>query len=296
LNRDSALSTPLAALPQRKSCTAWRGSEKIIIAYFSYLPCLGLVRRLSIGRLLALALIPPVLGWIWQAQSRSNRRAVGVARDWWPLALILIGYWAVGWFAAPPHAALQAAFLRWDRLLLYDAHVKAGIESAGPVFPAVLETIYLFLYAIPPFCLCILYACGERSQVPRFLLFLFAGTFSVYALLPYVPVLSPRVAFPGMDLPRYRQVTWELPNWLIDCLDISTSLLPSGHVAVAFSSALGMLGAMPHQPSFGRCVLGLAVLVYVATIYCRYHYAVDGLVSIVIVCAVCRLVSRISHA
>ena len=292
---DTALLTPHAALRRTKDCTAWRGCEIIILAYFTYLPCLGLIWRLSVGRLLCLALIPPLLGWIWQAQSRSTRRPVQVARDWWPLTLVLIGYWAVGWFAAPPHAALQTGFLRWDRLLLYDAHLQAGIESAGPVFPALLETVYLCLYAIPPLCVGILYACGRRSQVPRFLLFLFAGTFSAYALLPFLPVISPRIAFPGADLPHYRATTWNVANWLLDCLDISTSVLPSGHVAVAFSSAFGLVSALPSRPIFGRCALGFAALVYVATIYCRYHYAVDGLISMVIVCAVCWLASRLSR-
>jgi len=47
---------------------------------------------------------------------------------------------------------------------------------------------------------------------------------------------------------------------------------------------------LPRRPIVGRCGLVLASLVYLATVYCRYHYAVDGLISIVIVCAVARVV------
>lgn len=186
--------------------------------------------------------------------------------------------------------------VKWDRLLLYNAHLQASIEAAGPLFPATLATIYLFLYAIPPVCLGILYACGERSQAPRFLLLLFAGTFAAYALLPYVPVISPRVAFPNADLPHYNGIAQRFTVWLLDHLDISTSVLPSGHVAVAFSSALGMFAALPRRPIFGRCALVLAGLVYLATVYCRYHYAIDGLISIVVVCAVCRIASWTTRA
>jgi hypothetical protein len=293
---NSVLATPLAALRRTKTRTALRACEKIAIAYFAYLPCLGLVRRLSLGPLLLLASIPLALWAIWQAQSRSTWQSVAVARDWWPLALILVGYWAMGWFAAPPNVALETELVRWDRLLLYDAHLQAWMESAGPVFPAILETIYLLLYTIPPVCLGILYACGERSQAPRFLLFLFAGTFTAYALLPYVPIISPRIGFPGVDLPHYKGVAWGITAWLLDHFDISTSVLPSGHVAVALSSALGMGAALPRRPIFGRCALGLAGLVYLATIYCRYHYAVDGLISIVVVCAACRVASWTSRA
>jgi len=293
---DSPLTTPPVALRRAKKRTALRGCEKVALAYFTYLPCLGLIRHLAVGPLLLLAAIPAALWAVWQAQSRSNRRSVEIARDWWPLSLILVGYWAMGWFASPPRAVLQDELVRWDRLFLHGAHLRALIEAAGPFFPATLETIYLLLYAIPPVCLGILYACGERSQVPRFLLIVFAGTFTVYALLPYVPVISPRVAFPDVDLPRYNGIARGINTWLLDHLDISTSVLPSGHVAVAFSSALGMVTVLRCRPMVGRCVLGLAGLLYLATIYCRYHYGVDGLTSIVLVFVVSRFASRTSLA
>ena len=284
------------ALRQEKKRTALHGCEKVALAYFIYLPCLGVVRHLSIGPLLLLASIPVALWAVWQVQMQSTRRSVEIARDWWPLGLILVGYWAMGWFASPPGAVLQDELVRWDRLLLQGAHLRALIEAAGPFFPATLETIYLFLYAIPPVCLGILYACGERLQAPRFLLFVFAGTFTTYALLPYVPVISPRVAFPNADLPHYNGFARGINTWLLDHLDIPTGVLPSGHVAVAFSSALGLVAVLRRRPVFGRCVLGLAGLVYLATFYCRYHYGVDGLASIVLVSLILQFVSRTSHA
>ena len=193
----SVLATPPVPLRQSKKRTSLRGCEKVALAYFTYLPCLGVIRHLTVGPLLFLASIPAALWAVWQAQSRSDRRSVEIARDWWPLGLILVGYWAMGWFATPPSSALQDELVSLDRLFLHGAHLRALVEAAGPFFPATLETIYLLLYAIPPVCLGILYACGERSQAPRFMLLVFACTFATYALLPYVPVSSPRVAFPN---------------------------------------------------------------------------------------------------
>lgn len=293
---DSVPPTLRGAPSRTKKTTALRACEKIALAYFAYLPCLGLIRRLSIGQVLLLVTIPAALWAIWRAQSRSHWTPVEIVRDWWPMALILVGYWSMGWFATPPKEVLQGELVKFDRLLLYDAHLQGLIEAAGPVLPAVLETIYLLVYAIPPLCMGILYAFGERSQASRFLLLLFAGTFTVDALLPYVPLISPRVAFPSMDLPHYNGIARGINTWLLDHLDISTSVLPSGHVAVALSSAVGMVTALPRRPIVGRCALGLAGLVYLATIYCRYHYAVDGLTSVVLVFAVSRVVLRISHA
>jgi len=292
---NSALATPNGVLRRAQSALL-RGSEKVALAYFIYLPCLGLIRRLSAGPLLLLAFAPVALWALWQAQSRSAWRPVEMARDWWPLGLILAGYWAMGWFATPPREALEIELVRIDRVLLHRAHLQALIEAAGGFVPAILETVYLLLYAIPPVCLGILYACRARSQVPRFLVLVFAGTFATYALLPYVPVVAPRLAFPGADLPHYDGLSRRFTIWLLDRLDISTSVLPSGHVAVALSSALGMFAALPRRPIFGWCALGLTALVYLATIYCRYHYAVDGLISVVVVCAVCRVASWMYRA
>jgi len=293
---DSVLATPNAALRQTKRSSHLRGCEKVALAYFIYLPCLGLIRRPSIGPVLLLAAVPLALWAIWQAQSRSVRRPVEIVRDWWPLGLILAGYWALEWFAAPPREALQIELVRVDRVFLYDAHLQALIEAGGACVPAILATVYLLLYVVPPACLGILYACRARSQVPRFLLLTFAGTFAAYALLPFVPVISPRLAFPGADLPHYSGISRRFTIWLLDRLDISTGVLPSGHVAVALSSALGMFAALPSRPIFGWCALGLTALVYLATIYWRYHYAVDGLISLVVVCTVCRIVSRTYRA
>jgi len=288
---DPALLTPNGVLRRTKPVRL-RGCEKIALAYFVYLPCLGLIRHLSAGRLLFLAFVPAALWAVWRVQSRSGSRPVEIVRDWWPLGLILAGYWTMGWFATAPRQALEPELLGIDRALLYRAHLQALIEAAGALGPAILESVYLLLYAIPPACVGVLYACGARSQVPRFVLLVFAGTFATYALLPYCPVISPRLAFPGADLPHYSGISRRFTIWLLDCLDISTSVLPSGHVAVALSSALGLFAALRRRPVFGWCALVLTALVYLATIYCRYHYAVDGLVSIVIVCAVCRVASR----
>ena len=202
----------------------------------------------------------------------------------------------MGWFATPPRGALEGKLLGMDRLVLYNAHLQALVEVAGRFFPAILEVVYLLVYAIPPLWLGVLWARGGRLQAPRFLLHLFAGTFATYALLPYVPVVSPRLAFPGADLPHYTGIVRGINTWLLDHLDISTSVLPSGHVAVALSSAIGLYVAMPLRPLFGRCALAVAVLVYLATFYGRYHYVVDGVLSMVIVCVACRIAARISQA
>ena len=170
--------------------------------------------------------------------------------------------------------------MNWDRILLNEMGLRAALESLGGLLPSMLEAIYLSLYAIPAICLGALYWQGGRSRIDKFLTTLLFGTLCAYALLPYFPTVSPRLAFPAQDLPNASSVWRSINVWLLDHCDIRTSVFPSGHVAVAFSSAFGLLRAIPERRWLGLSVLVTAAIVYTATIYCRYHYAADGLASI----------------
>jgi membrane-associated phospholipid phosphatase len=90
------------------------------------------------------------------------------------------------------------------------------------------------------------------------------------------------LAFPNQDLPHAASLWRHINVWLLDHCDISTSVFPSGHVAVAFSSAFGLLRAIPERRWVWLSFLAAAVVVFTATIYGRYHYAADGIASIAI--------------
>ncbi|MFN7924223.1 MAG: phosphatase PAP2 family protein [Bryobacteraceae bacterium] len=223
---------------------------------------------------------PLAIGTALRLEPASSRPWSRVTRDWASLALILVGYWSLQSFSSPPSEKWQTLWVGWDRQVL--TGLRAALEFAGPVVPFVLESLYLLLYAIPPIALGVLYACGARKQAEHYLLVLFLGTFSAYALLLVIPVESPRVAFPGADLPGFHGFPRTVNTWLLDRFDISTSVFPSGHVAVAFSSAFGLWTVLRHRPRIPAMAFLVALLVYTATVYGRYHYAVDGLTSILV--------------
>ena len=80
--------------------------------------------------------------------------------------------------------------------------------------------------------------------------------------------------------------------WVLDHRDMPTSVFPSGHVAVGFSTAFGTYRAVRTRPAIRGAAFAFATLVFIATIYCRYHYAVDGLASIGVVAVVCTIAGR----
>jgi membrane-associated phospholipid phosphatase len=289
------MQTVLAA-PTAGARTSWtaglRQGEKIALAYFLYVASIGFVWPLSIQSRALLCAVPVALWFMATIETRRTQRWSSVTRDWLSIALILVAYWELNFFRSPPMIRAQEIWVGWDRMVLDGLGLRSAIEAGGSTVPALLEVLYLCLYAIPPLCMALLYSQRQRRSADRFLLTLFTGTFTAYALLPFFSSISPRMAFPSLDSPGYLGVARAINTWVLDHLDISTSVFPSGHVAVAFSSAFGLMRVMPQRRRIWVTAFTIAVLVYVATIYGRYHYAVDGLASIAIVFACSRVVSR----
>lgn len=257
-----------------------RSAEWIAIVYFIYAAALSVGRGVGFSRVVASALVP-LLIWVWAVFESANSRPWSrVCRGLLPTALILVAYWQIDWFAGPPLDHLQRTWVGWDLQFLSNWGLRSWIEVFGSVGPVLLDTSYLLLYTVPPVCVIFLMASGHGDRVNCFLTTLLIGTFAAYALLPHFPSIAPRAAFPGDLFPTFVTPVRRLNLFVLDHLDISTSVFPSGHVAVAFSSAFGMLRALP-ELRWPFCTLGLySVLVFVATVYGRYHYAADGFASI----------------
>ncbi len=268
-----------------------RPSERLILGYFLYTAALAFFLNVRGTRFLVAMGCPVFLFLLAAAETQMGNRLTAFLRHWLPLSLILLGYYQVDLFLAPPLEGLQRTFIGWDRMVLNGWGVHAGVEALGPVIPWLLELVYLLLYAIPPIAMGAIYWNRRSSEADRFLLVFFAGTFAVYALLPHFPTLAPRVVYPDVAPPDYTGLWRRINLFNLTQLDIATSVFPSGHVAVAFSAAYGIWEVLPRRRGVCAVFFALAVLVYLATVYCRYHYVADGAASIVI-CTVTWAITR----
>jgi membrane-associated phospholipid phosphatase len=258
---------------------AVRASEWVIFAFMIYaavvamiLPVASNIRNLVV--LLNLAVILACAVPIYFDTGEGNL-ALSVIRDWMPLALTLLAYREMGWFAVPQHDhILEAHWVTWDRLILRGG-VKAAIEAFGPLLPSVLEIAYALVYALAPFSIAMLYVYGKRAQADRFLFVFAAGVLLCYAQFPFWPSEPPRVVFFGQDLPSMETIFRRLNLWMLGACGIHTSVFPSAHVGGAFSTAFGMWKLLPEHKWVRRFLLGMAVLIAVATVYGRYHYTAD---------------------
>ena len=263
---------------------AFRRSEWVLSGFFVYMPALALCRTRAFPQPAVFAwLIPVALLAAARIDRVSTHRGWSIVRDWIPAVLVLVAYWSVDW-APKRHLDrdLEQSLIGWDRMVLYEWGLRAGVERLGPLVPAVLELAYLLLYAVLPLTIAGFYVRNERDRLDDFLFPFLLGTLMTYSLLPHFPSVAPRFVFPGQDLPRVETVFRQFNLWILDHGDIRSSIFPSGHVAVGFSAAFAMALAGPGHRAFALTLLAIAVLVWINTIYGRYHYAADGLVALAV--------------
>ncbi|HBY62568.1 MAG TPA: hypothetical protein DEH78_22330 [Solibacterales bacterium] len=255
-----------------------RDGEWVIAGYFVYAAVLaGLLPIRADIALTAQGLNGLLLMGLGLVAWLARRERWRLLRDLYAFPPMLLAYREMGWFAQP-HAdfLLEKQWVIWDRALLYGLRLKEAIELFGPALPSILEIAYSLVYTLSAFSVAILYACGRRERTGAFLFTFLLAIFACYALFPYFPSEPPRTVFPESDLPSHDTVFRQFNRALLGGYGIHTSVFPSAHVAGAFAAAFALRRLLPEVRWPGRLLLALAVLIATATVYGRYHYAVDA--------------------
>lgn len=197
------------------------------------------------------------------------------------LAAVLCSYRAMDWFApASPVLRWEAQWQAWDRALFADFGFGQALEAAGPVLPALLEVAYALVYALPVFCVVVLSIQGRNKQVDSFLTVYLLGLYLSYLQFPFWPSRPPWQLFPQELTPAFDSAFRQFNGWVLGGAGIHTSVFPSAHVSGAVAAALGIWRLCPASTLFRWGIAIYAVLVTLATVYCRYHYAVDALAGV----------------
>ncbi len=266
-----------------------RVTEWILAAYFAYTGTLAIILSgLDYGLRIRVAVASLAALGILHCMGRFPRAWFpGPTRNLLPIGGVLLAYRQIGWFARPQEGRLlEQAWVRWDQLILAEWGLTGVIDATGALLPALMEFCYLLTYAVGPAGLLILAACGCIGRADRYLALYAGSAVAAYALYPYFPSEPPRTIFPGELASEvdtvFRRINW----WILGHGGIHTSVFPSGHVSSAFGSAFGLLLSLPERRMFGASMTVLAAAIAVATVYGRYHYAVDAVAGLAVSCIV----------
>jgi membrane-associated phospholipid phosphatase len=255
-----------------------RPYEWLIIAYFTYVAAVAPFFISGDKRWLPAAIAAAAIA-ILLALSRHNSHI----RDWIPLALTFTAFREMNLFTpAIRDHHLENSWIGYDRWLLDTAHLRAAVESLGPLIPSYLEICYVLVYAIALISALILLSNHRHDQLHTFWFAFIAGTLASYALFPYFPSDPPRTVFAGADLPHIVTIFRRFNLTILGKYGIHSSVFPSAHVSAAFACAWGLFVTMPDRRRYAALVAIFAFSVAIATIYGRYHFAVDALAGFII--------------
>lgn len=278
-----------------KGPAALRSSEWLLIGFFGYVAVASLWFPHQPATPFALAIvIPAFLAALAYGEARVHRELFSVARDWVPLVLTLVAYREMDWFSplVRDHH-LELKWIGWDRWLLHDGGLRRGIEALGGIVPAYLEFCYLLVYAAGPFAVAVMYFARRRERVNQVMFLYLLGTLLAYSLFPFFPSDPPRTVFAGADLPGISTVLRRFNLWIVGGYGIHSSVFPSAHVSSAFSAGFALLLYLPERKWFGWGMTLYAASVATATVYGRYHYAVDALAGLAVSLIAAGLAARL---
>ncbi len=259
-----------------------RSSEWFVIGYFGYVWLLAagfFGNSPTTWKSLALA----AALWIMIAiLTRFPKHGESYTRDFAPIFYTLAAYREMNWFTPAVHAhRLERVWIVWDRKLL-DGGLRDAIESMGILLPGFLELCYAMVYAVGLVSVLAIFFALRRDRINFFWLAYLVGTLGVYAMFPFFPSEPPRVVFPNADLPHINTWIRDFNLFIVGGYGIHSSVFPSAHVSSALSAAWGLLATIPERKWIGWSMFAYGILVAIATVYGRYHYAVDGVAGIAV--------------
>src|SRR5262245_53439394 len=146
----------------------FRSSEWITLGYFAYLALTAMLtgvsaeRRCRVLSTILFAVATTV------ALALQTGEVAAVARDWLPMANLIIGYWLPAQLVTRINPDLEASLMRLDRRLFGVAGLQSFGERAPRLLIEYLEAAYLLCYPIVPAGLAWLAFAGLRAQAGEY--------------------------------------------------------------------------------------------------------------------------------
>jgi len=288
-----------SAVPDLRSRLSF--AEQVALGFFAYITLVAFAFDLAPRDCWVIVALNTVTVATMVALSRNLRQArwLAAARDWLPALLILVAYRESGLLLKPdPSHRLDYLFIPWDRFLLKNAAVQAVLYAGAPWLQHYLEFAYLLCYPLVPLGVAAIYFASRRAKLNApaaqpgwralddFWETVLLATLFCFAVYPFFPLTPPRVLFRDVPGPHIDPLLRKWNFWLLDHYSVQACIFPSGHVAAVTAVALAV---RKHARRLGVLFSFLAASIAVATVYGRYHYAVDAvagaLVGVAAYCA-----------
>jgi membrane-associated phospholipid phosphatase len=199
-----------------------------------------------------------------------------VIRDWLPFALFLSFYETLGStiFSAPARER-DAALLRIDRILFGETPSVAMQYWTTPALTELLGLCYFAHLVLPPLAAFFWYR-RDLATFRQLLLSIFLCGAIGGICYVLVPAVGPALAYPDLyPIPLHGSRAMEAVA-MMDTARAPHDVFPSLHVAI---SAIVLWFAWRYRGWMFWVFLPIVIGNWIATIYLRFHYAIDVIVA-----------------
>jgi membrane-associated phospholipid phosphatase len=231
----------------------------------------------------------------WHARSRPGK-ALDFLRHFYPVLLYTWFFCQTGWLNRMFFQDyLDPMVIRWEQAL-FGCQPSVLFMEKLPLLP-VSELFYAsyFSYYIMISGVGLALFLRNRQQFFHYVSIVSFLFYICYTIYIFIPVIGPRVFFreiAGYELPEALQQLaptdvypaavkvgpfYQLMAFIYRVFEAPGAALPSSHVAVAICTVFfSFLYLRPIR----FLHLGVAILLCLSTVYCRYHYVVDVLAGV----------------
>jgi hypothetical protein len=207
-----------------------------------------------------------------------------------PGVLLITGYWLSGFFFRHPQVWLESALTDSDRRVFHALGIDRGLRRAPRWVLELLEATYgaesLVIAAAAIFA-----ATAGLEAISYFWSVVITSELACYMMLPWLRSRPPRtIETPGV-LAERALLLRRVNEAVLDRASVQANTLPSGHVAGAVATALGV---WPASPVAGAILLAVAAVIALAAVAGRYHYVVDCLTGAAVAAIVAAAVASLT--
>lgn len=234
-----------------------------------------------------LVIVLAIVGLIHLARTHPRSLGIQLSRTLYPLLCCSYGWVELDKLIPMVGGSYWATrFLARADLLLFRVHPNLWVQHLyTPWLDEIMSGFYLSYYFFAP-VVCVVFIIRRRYEDLRAVVSLVTlsclTTLSVFYILP---ALSPRM-WPGMTGWYTTDYKGYFLGWVTRAIQskgaIRGGCFPSSHVTGA---VIWTLAAWRYDRSLGRLLVPLTIGVAAATVYLRYHYAVDALAGLLLASA-----------
>ena len=265
-----------------------RVSEWVAIVYFGYLLFVAAIRPAWPRRFAAAVRSTLMVALVVAVASLPDARLTRILRDWAPAFSLVAGYWVSGMYFVAPMPDVERRLLAFDEWLLGDRGGARVIDRIPSFMLELLEFAYFGCFLFVPGAFLLLEWLGRASAADRFWTLVLLAELGSFGMLPWIQTRPPRALEPDGAIDRRPLLLRRLNRFMVRTTSIQVNTFPSGHVAGSLATAIAVSEVLPALTPW---MFGAAIVITVATVIGRYHYAADAVAGAVLTLVVWAIVS-----